>query len=222
MKVILAGSGKILYYLTRQFSRRGVDVRVVAPSEEEARELSRRTGATVLAGDATDPRVLNEAGAWRAHTVLALLPNDEDNLAICQIAGRMYRVPRTIALVNDPENEEVFQRLEVTTAISATRILSLIIEEQAGFEEIARMMAVGDGSVSVSEVLLREEAPAVGLPLKKLTLPEEALLGGIIRGDKVLIPKGGTHLQTGDRLILIAAPASLDAALRLLTGEESR
>jgi trk system potassium uptake protein TrkA len=84
------------------------------------------------------------------------------------------------------------------------------------------MMAVGDGSVSVSEVLLREEAPAIGLPLKKLTLPEEALLGGIIRGDKVLIPKGGTHLQAGDRLILIAAPASLDAALRLLTGEESR
>jgi trk system potassium uptake protein TrkA len=71
-------------------------------------------------------------------------------------------------------------------------------------------------------VFLREDAPAVGLPLKKLTLPEETLLGGIIRGDKVLIPKGGTHLQAGDRLILIAAPASLEAALRLLTGEESR
>ncbi len=220
MKVILAGSGKILYYLARQFFRRGVDVRVVAPSEEEARELSRRFGASVLAGDATDPRVLYEAGAWRAHTVLALLPNDEDNLAICQIAGRMYRVPRTIALVNDPENEEVFRQLQVTTAISATGILSLIIEEQAGFEEIARMMAVGEGAVSVSEVLLREDAPAVGLSLKKLVLPEDTLLGGIIRGEKVLIPKGGTQLRPGDRLILIAAPASLEAALRLLTGEE--
>jgi trk system potassium uptake protein TrkA len=221
LKVIVVGSGKIVYYLARQFSRKGIQASIVTPHADEAKELSRRTEAPVLVGDATDPLVLKEAGAWQAHAVLALSPNDEDNLAICQIAGRMYRVPRTIALVNDPENEEIFHRLQVTVAISATRILSLLIEEQAGFEEISRMMAVGGGSVSVSEVVLRADAPAVGVSLKRLTFPEDALLGGIIRGEKVLIPKGATHLQAGDRLILIATPDSLDQALRMLTGEES-
>ena len=56
------------------------------------------------------------------YAIRSYYANDEDNLAVCQIAGRLYQVPRTIALVNDPENEEIFQRLDVSVAISATLV----------------------------------------------------------------------------------------------------
>jgi trk system potassium uptake protein TrkA len=151
---------------------------------------------------------------------LALTPNDEDNLAICQIARQTYKVPRTIALVNDPENEEVFHKLKVSVAISATRILSIILEEQAGFEEIGKMVSVAQGSVSVAEIVLREDSPAAGLSIESLGLPEEALIGGVIREGKVLIPKGGSQLMSEDRLILVATATSMDEAVRLLVGNE--
>jgi len=192
---------------------------IVTLNPVEARDLSRRLGCAVLEGDGTDPHVLEHAGAYRADALMALTPNDEDNLAICQIANRMYRVPRTIALVNDPENEEIFHKLNVSVAISATRILSILLEEQAGFEEISRIVSLAEGTVSVSEVILRENAPAVGNTIAAMELPEEALIGGIIREGKVMIPKGRTCLQAEDRLIVVATELSLDQTLRTLTGE---
>lgn len=219
MKVIIAGSGKIVYYLARQFAKKRIKTLVVTPHPDEAKDLAQRIGEPVLKGDATDPRILEEAGALQADAVLALTPHDEDNLAICQIAGKMYRVPRTIALVNDPENEEIFHKLNVSVAISATRILSILFEEQAGFEEIGKMISVAGGNVSVSEVILREGSPADGAAIQTIAFPEEALIGGVIRGGKVLIPKGSTELQGGDRLIVIATEASLDQVLHVLTGE---
>lgn len=222
MKVIVVGSGHILYYLARQFTRKELDIQIVTPSRQEAKELSQRLNRPVLAGDATDPRILEDAGAFRADVVLALSPNDEDNLAVCQIARQKYKVPRTIALVNDPENEDVFHQLEVSVAISATRILSSILEEQAGFEEIGKLISVAEGQVSVAELVLREDSPAAGLPIEALTLPDEALIGGIIRNGKVLIPKGGSQLLGADRLILIATEASMDEAMRRLVGNDSK
>ncbi len=219
MKVIVVGSGKIVYYLTRQFAKKRIKTMVVTPDHGEAKDLAQRIGTPVLEGDGTDPHVLGEAGAFQADAVLALTPHDEDNLAVCQIAAQMYHVPRTIALVNDPENEEVFQKLNVSVAISATRILSILFEEQAGFEEIGKMIAVAEGNVSVSEVILREGGPADGTQIKDIPFPDEALIGGVIRNGKVLIPKGGTQLQGGDRLIVIATEVSLDQVLHVLAGK---
>jgi len=222
MRVILVGSGRILYYLARQFNRKELDVQIVTPVKQEGRELSQRVKRPVLVGDATDPKILEDAGAFRADVVLALTPNDEDNLAVCQIARQMYQVPRTIALVNDPENEEIFHKLKVSVAISATRILSIILEEQAGFEEIGKLISVAEGRVSVAEIVLREDSPAAGLALESITLPAEALIGGIIRGGKVLIPKGGSQLLAADRLILIATETSMDEAMRTLVGNDGK
>jgi trk system potassium uptake protein TrkA len=222
MKVILVGSGRILYYLARQFTRKEYDVQIITAAEKDARELSQRLSRPVLAGDATDPKIMEAAGAFRADVVLALTPNDEDNLAVCQIARQMYQVPRTIALVNDPENEEVFHKLKVSMAISATRILSIILEEQAGFEEISKMISVSEGHVSVAEIILREDSPAAGLSIESIALPGEALIGGIIREGKVLIPKGGSQLLGADRLILIATEASMDEAMRMLVGNNAK
>lgn len=219
MKVIVVGSGKIVYYLTRQFAKKHIKTMIITPHPEEAKDLAQRIGTPVLEGDGTDPHVLGEAGAFQADAVLALTPHDEDNLAVCQIAAKMYHVPRTIALVNDPENEEVFHKLNVSVAISATRILSILFEEQAGFEEIGKMIAVSEGNVSVSEIILREGAPGDGAAIKDIPFPEEALIGGVIRNGKVVIPKGGTQLQGGDRLIVIATEVSLDQVLHVLAGK---
>lgn len=219
MRVIIVGSGKIVYYLARQFAKKRIEALVVTPDQKEAKDLAQRVGKPVMVGDATDPHILEEAGALRVDAVLALTPHDEDNLAVCQIAKKMYKVPRTIALVNDPENEAIFHKLDVSVAISATRILSILLEEQAGFEEIGKIISVSEGNVSVSEVILREGAPADGAEISTIAFPEEALIGGVIRSGRVLIPKGNTQLLGGDRLIVIATETSFDQVLHVLTGE---
>lgn len=220
MRVIVVGRGKLVYFLARHFSGKRYHVTIVNQDEDESVVLARRLKATVMLGDGSDPAVLEEAGARRADVVLSVTHSDEENLAVCQIAHKMFQVPRTVALINDPENEEVFRKLGVSLAFSPTQIIARILEERAGFEEIASLFPVAEGEISVSEVLLRPDAPSAGRRLQELGLPEGALIGGIVRDGRAVIPRGGTALQGGDRLILIARSQDYEGVLRLLTGEE--
>ena len=112
----------------------------------------------------------------------------------------MFRVARTVGLVNDPENEEVFRKLGVSVAFSATQIIARILEERAGFEEIASLIPVAEGKVTVSEVALRPDVPGGGSgACKRLSSRRARLIGGIIRDGEVIVPRGDTRLMAGDR-----------------------
>ncbi|MBN1661525.1 MAG: TrkA family potassium uptake protein [Anaerolineae bacterium] len=224
MRLILAGGGETIetiYFLARLFAARGYHVTVIDPNPEEARELARRVDATVILGDASDPTVLEDAGARRADVLLALAAYDPDNLVMCQVAHRLYGVPRTMALVNDPDNEEVFQKLGIDLVFSATRVIGSLIEEQTVFDEIVHLFPVAEGRLHVTELVLDEEAPAAGHTLRDLALPGNSLVAAVIRGTEMMVPGGETRLKVGDRLLLVMLPAVEEAALRLLTGDPS-
>jgi trk system potassium uptake protein TrkA len=221
VKCILVGGGKTAYFLARDFISKGYEVTLIVRNGEEATALSRQMHVPVLHGDGSDPLLLEDAGARQADVLLALTPHDEDNLVACQLAQRMYGVPRTIALVNDPENEDVFRRLGITVAVSATRVIATLIEEQASFEDITNLFPVAEGRIVVTEVRLSADALAVDKTLQALNLPEGALVAAILRGETVIVPRGTTRLQRSDRLILVAQPDNYGELLRALVGESA-
>lgn len=220
MLIILVGQGDLAYYLARQFAARKHRVTIINPDAEDAENLARRLEVTVLVGNGTDMLVLENAGGRTADLVIALTSCDADNLAICKIAGKKFQVPRTISLVNDPDNEEVFHRLQVSAAISSTRIISTMVQEETGFEQIAEVMSLGAGKISVTEIVLRDGAPAVNQRLQDLSLPVNTLIAGIIHDNTAIVPHGKTRLKSGNRLILVSTPASFDEAMTILVGEQ--
>jgi len=168
MNVLIVGGGKLVYFIGRTFIAKGYTVSIINRNREECSKLARRLKATVIYGEGSDLNILEEAGASTVDTVLAVTPRDEDNLIVCQLAGLRFQVPRTIAMVNDPDNEEVFRKLGVM-AVSTTRILTSIIEQRTGFEEIINLMPVGEGKVNVTEIVLGEGSPVVGEGERRFT-----------------------------------------------------
>jgi trk system potassium uptake protein TrkA len=223
MRVILIGGGETIetiYFLARDFGRRRYQVTVVSPDPGEAATLARQVEATVMVGDGSEPAVLEAAGARRADAVLALTPNDPDNLVVCQIAQRSFGVPQTIALVNDPDNEAVFQQLGVSIAFSATRILGTLIEGHTIFEDMATVAPMAEGRVNVTEVTLSERSPAAGQSLSALRLPPDSLIACIIRDGHVIVPRGQNRLEVDDRVLVITLPENHEDVVRALTGDE--
>jgi trk system potassium uptake protein len=215
-KIIIVGGGKLVYFLTRLFLSKGSAVTIINSDREECTQLARHLKATVVFGDGSDPRVQNEAEIAEADAVLAVTPRDQDNLVICQIAALKFRVPRVLALVNDPDNEEIFRELGVS-AFSTTRIIADLIEQKAGFEEICNLLPLGEGKVTLSEVILNGKSPASGKALRDISLPENSLVAFILRDGSPIVPGGNTVLQPGDRLILVALPENHGTVLRLFT-----
>ena len=219
MKIILIGGGKLAYFLAKQFASKGYYLTIINDEINAAKLLSRQLKATVICGEGSSLKTLGEAGAYQADVVLALTPQDEDNLIACQIAQTQYGVPRTIALVNDPENQSIFEKLGVSVAFSATQIIASLIEQQTSSDDIKNLLPVAEGKVNVTEIALQQDSPAVGKTIGKLNLPDGTLIACILRQGEVIVPNVNNNLQQSDRLILISKPESYGQLLRLLMGE---
>lgn len=220
MRIILIGGDETVYFLARQLKRKQHEVVIINKDKAHCEQLYNRTQALVLHGDGSNQRILEEAGARRADVVLALTPNDHDNLIASQIAQTIYGVPRTIALVNDPENEEIFKKLGVTHAFSSTRIIATMIEQQANFDDIKRLMPMAHGKVQISDVQIDRDSPALGKTLMDINLSENTLIAAIIRDDEFIIPRGSNQLRVGDHVLIISKAGMEAQDLALLMGDQ--
>lgn len=218
MKFLLVGGGKTLYFLCRRLVAKGYEVVIVNRDEGECEKMARQLSALVVCGDGSDPQVLKEAGAMGADAVLAITPNDQDNLVICQLASLQFGVPRVVALANDPDNTDVFRKLGIP-AFSTADIVGSLLEQRASVEQVLNLQPVGEGRVNVTEVLLEPGSPVVGKMLRDIPLPENALVAVLIRKDQTLVPRGACELAEGDRVVLITLPGNHGAVLRIFTGE---
>ncbi len=220
MRVLVVGGDRLVYFVSRSLTNRGYAVTIINRDREECTRLARTLDATVVYGDGSMPHVLEEAGAWDADVVLAITPNDEDNLVICQVASVHFEVPRALALVNDPDHEETFRGLGVM-AVSPTQILTRLLEQRMTFEDIEQFIPIAEGNINVTEIALDEDSPAVGMNLQDIPLPEGALIAAILRRGRPIIPGGATVMRDRDRLIVITLPDNHEEALKVLVGDSN-
>jgi len=218
MKVLIIGGGKTLYFLCRKFTAKGYEVVIINRKMEECVLLARQLSATVVCGDGSDAEILREAGAMGADAVLAITPHDQDNLVACQLASLKFGVPRVVALANDPDNAEVFEKLGVSS-FSTTHILGSLIEQRASLEQIVNLLPVGEGRVNVTEIMIEADSPVAGRHLKEIALPENALVAVVIRDNQPIVPRGENDLLAGDRVVLITLPENHGPVLKSFTRE---
>jgi trk system potassium uptake protein TrkA len=127
--IIVAGGGKVGYYLTKTLLNEGHEVLLIERDHDKVETYSERFGSVVLEGDAAEASVMAAAGAARADVLIAVTGEDEDNLVICQMAKHKFHVPKTIARVNNPKNEELFKKLNTDVTVSQTNYILGLIEQ---------------------------------------------------------------------------------------------
>ncbi|MCU0599387.1 MAG: TrkA family potassium uptake protein [Desulfobacterales bacterium] len=218
MKVLIIGGGKTLFFLSRNFTAKGYEVVIINRNHEECTRLARQLSASVVCGDGSDAVILKEAGAMGADAVLAITPNDQDNLVVCQLASLKFGVPRTVALANDPENAEVFEKMGVS-AFTTTNIIGSLIEQHASLEQITNLLPVAQGRVNVTEIVLDVHSPVSGKLIKDIKLPENSLIAVMLRDNQPIVPRGANVLLPGDRIVLITLPENHGQVIKAFTGE---
>ena len=219
MFVLVVGGGKVGYYLTKELVESGHEVVLMEKDRDRASQIADEVGSIVVPHDGCEGKYLGEAGANRADIVAAVTGDDEDNLVICQMAKHHFDVPRTIARVNNPKNEELFKHLGVDELISPTRMILGSIEQDIPVHELLHLAALGESDLEIIEAQLNEGSPAVGKTAAELAIPDGCSLFAVVR-DNVAAPlRTDTVLAVGDKVIAIGK-ADCDVQLRrALLGE---
>lgn len=219
MKVVVVGAGKVGFYLVKTLLEHGHTPLVIESDPANCRRTADELGVPVTCGDGSSADTLRAAGAEGADTIVAATGADQTNLIACQTARRVFGVKRTLSRVNDPGNLSVMKKLGVDIPISSTDILARTLEREVDASAIQSLISLNRGEVSISQFSLPEDSPLEGAAVKDLRLPAECVLISVMRGDRLIIPRGPTKLQGGDRvLVLVGADAAheLMAALHLV------
>ena len=218
MFVIVVGGGKVGYYLTKELIDSGHEVVLMEKDRHRADQIADEVGSIVIAHDGCEGKYLKEAGANRADIVAAVTGDDEDNLVICQMAKHHFDVPRTIARVNNPKNEELFRHLGVDEIISPTRMILGSIEQDIPVHELLHLAAL-EGALEIIEAQLQGGSPAIGRGPSDIDMPEGCSLLTVVRDGKATKLDQALVLREGDKVIAIGRP-DCEAPLRAqLIGE---
>jgi len=220
LRVVIVGGGKVGFYLARTLWEKQHQVSVVEKDAARALHLAQQLQVLVIAGDGTDGTRLADAGADRAEVLAAVTGLDEVNLVACQIAQREFAVRRTIARVNNPKNQSVLQELGVDIAVSSTAMIAQLVERETHLGGLRELLSFEKGSVSLVETRLDSTSPAAGRAIWQLApdLPGDSVLVAVVRGNKVIFPRGGTVLQEDDLVIALASAGTREALTLALFG----
>ena len=123
---------------------------------------------------------------------------------MCQMAKHHFDVPRTIARVNNPRNEELFRHLGVDEIISPTRMALAAIEQDIPVHELLHLAQLEGGELELIEAQIGEESPAVGRRPSDIQLPDGCSLFVLIRGDQAQpIRPDRSRSRRGDKVLAI-------------------
>ena len=216
--ILLIGGRSKAKSMAISLLEQGYRVTAINASLEDCKKLAEIPGLTVIHGDGTKPYILDEAGAARCDIAIALTGKDTDNLVACQLCKNKFFVSKTVSLVGDPNKTEFFSQMGVDSVVCAISAVTGIIQQQAFIDEMTNIVPVGKGRVQIVEIQIPGESPAAGKKLWEITLPKEAIVGCVLRGDTTLIPRGDTRILGGDTLVVITGNGQEINAIRALTG----
>lgn len=221
MNILIIGGRKKADFLLSSFVDKKINVTLIHDDYDYCIKLSAKYPATIICGDGTKAYILEESNIRHMDIVIAMTPRDADNLVICEMAKKLYNVGKTFAIVGNPKNVEVFKRLGVDTVLSATYMITDIIEQIATVNTLNSYIPIENGAVALMEFTVQEEFSICNKTLNDIKLPEKSIVGMIIRGANSIIPKGNTRILKNDKLVILSVPTLQKEIFKILSGSLS-
>lgn len=218
MFVIIAGGGRTGSQLALVLISGGHQVLVVEHRKEQLTRLHRELPTeAVYEGNASDPAVLEQAGIQKANVVAACMSDDTANLVFCFLAREIFKVPRTIARVNNPRNAWLFnENFHVDSALNQANVFASLIQEEMSMGDMMTLLKLRRGRYSLVEEKVPPAAKAIGVAIKDLGLPDECVIAAIIRDGKITLPRGDATFQQDDEILAVTDPDGAQQLAQLL------
>lgn len=206
-RIFISGGGGIGRRLARSLEKR-YSVKVLERSRDRARAIAEDLLNTiVLVGDCADEDLLREENIDQTDVYCALTNDDEANILSAMLAKRLG-CPRVVALINRASYAELVEGSTIDIAISpqSVTLSALLSHIREGAPE--RVYSLRRGAAEAIEVVVRGDrrsSRVVGRELDELALPDSTTIGGIVRGDELLIAHHDVVIEPGDHIILFVA-----------------
>lgn len=217
MRVVIAGAGSVGRSIATELIAADHEVTLI-DKQPSAMRVASVADAEWLLADACELSTLTQAKADECDVIVAATGDDKVNLVVSLLAKTEYGVPRTVARVNNPKNEWMFDEAwGVDVAVSTPRIMTAMVEEAVAVGDLVKIFTFHQSGADILEVTLPEGSPLVGTRVGQVVWPPDTVLAAVVRGATPIAPSPDDTLEARDELLIVAgAEADLDALHELL------
>lgn len=229
MNIIILGAGRVGESVAESLVTERNDITVIDTDPVRLRQLQDRLDLRGITGNGIQPSVLEAAGAADADMLIACAPMDETNLVACKVGHDMFNIPTTIARVRSPEfphDSPLMARagFAVDAVICPEASLTNYIRKLIEYPEALQVLEFADGKVSLIAVRAISGGPMVRhniSELPQLVPGVDMRLVAIYRTDErgtdqQIICDGGTRIEPGDEVFVLAATRDIRRVLDTL------
>ncbi|QCU77884.1 TrkA family potassium uptake protein [Citricoccus sp. SGAir0253] len=222
MKVVIAGAGAVGSSIGRELLANGHEVLLVDTKPEVVTRSGLR-GVKWLIGDACELAVLKEAHLESVDVLVAATGDDKANLVVSLLAKSEFGVGRTVARVNNPKNDWLFdESWGVDVAVSTPRIMTALVEEAVETGDLVRLLTLRSGRTTLVEFTVPAGHWTEGRRLGSVSWPVDVAVVAVIRDTRPITPSDDDVMEVGDELFFLASEEA-EARLRdILVPEEER
>ncbi|WP_128254158.1 Trk system potassium transporter TrkA [Falsirhodobacter deserti] len=217
-RVVIIGGGAVGLAVAQALEKRrdGVRAKLIEYDRGRAEAAADALEKTiVLNGDGMDGSLLEEADIGRADAVLALTDNDKTNL-LAAVRAKEAGCALSIALVNDPTLVPLMGPLNIDAHINprATTVSSILRYIRHG--RVRQIYAIGDSEAELIEAQVLSTSSMSGKMIRDIAFPPGVLVGGLLKGDRMMKPDPDLRVEEGDIIAIFAMSADVPEVERLL------
>src|SRR3989338_1812742 len=205
MYVIIVGCGRVGSELAKLLSAEGHDLVVIDKNPSAFDRLGGTFNGLTLVGNGFSLSLLKQAGIEKADAFCAVTNCDNTNLVSAQAAKKIFKVPKVIARVYDPQRAHIYKALGLDI-ISGTILFAAMLRDKI-IESRFSSYLIETKELGVIEIEVKNNL--VGKAIQDINIPGEFLVVAIRRLRDVIIPEPQTTLKEKDVLMAAVKLASL-------------
>lgn len=220
MKIVIAGGDSKADFIIKLLRDDRHKVVVINEEKTYCEYLATVHNIPIIFGDPCKKHILDNADIKDFDVMISLKNSDADNLEICQMADKLYNIKKTVCVVSNPHNVEIFKKLGINSPISATYAVANLIEQASTLDSFMKSLELEEEKIVITEIVIEPHFLSINKKIMELELPKNLIIGSIIRDGKLIIPNGSTELLVEDKLIIISSKEDQIKAVDVIGGKE--
>ena len=214
--IIMVGGGTLGIYLASKLIKYGIKVTIIEQNLDKCSELSELfPEALIIHGNASDNNLLLEEGIEGTDAFASLTNLDELNILLSLYAHKVSSA-KTFTKITRLAYDDIISEMPLGVivnpkVITAERIIQHVraMGNPKG-SNVETLYKIISNKVEALEFRVRNNSSLIGIPLEKLNLKSELLVGCINRHGTIIIPDGKDTIQIGDTVIIVTTNTGLN------------
>ncbi len=216
-RVIIIGGGETGLALATSLDTTNINTKIIEKDSQRCLELAEKLKkVVVLNGDGADREFLIEENIADVDILVVITEDDENNVLI-SLLGKALGAKKTVTKIGKLSYIPLVSAIGIDTVVSPRlSAIRAILQYIRKGKVICVAPLKGEGAEAIEFEAL-ETSDIVNIPLSKVKFPKEAIIGAIVRGEEIIIPKGHNMIKPHDHLIIFALKGAIPKLEKLFT-----